>query len=162
MQPDLTVPIGDGFINLRVGAIIRQNGRLLMVGDDNADYLYTVGGRIRFGETAEEAVVREVLEETGVRMEIDRLGFVHENYFIGDSGRVLGKPVYEISFFFYMKVPEGFRPDSDCFTEGDCRKRLVWITADTEWKYYPEFFRTELLHPTEGVRHIVTNDIPGS
>ena len=31
-------------------------------------YLYSVGGRIRMGETAEEAVVREVLEETGVLM----------------------------------------------------------------------------------------------
>lgn len=56
-----------------------------MVGNERADYLYSVGGRIKFGETAEEAVIREVLEETSVRVAVDRLGFIHENYFCGDS-----------------------------------------------------------------------------
>ncbi len=99
---DMTVPVGDGFINVRVGAIIMRDGKFLMVGNDRADYLYSVGGRIRFGETAEEAVVREVSEETGVLMEPDRLGFIHENYFYGDSPSNKGKLVYEISYFFYM------------------------------------------------------------
>ena len=82
MNKDMTVPCEDGIINLRVGAIIMKNGKILMVGNDRADYLYSVGGRIKFGETSEEAVVREVFEETGVKMEIDRLGFIHENYFL--------------------------------------------------------------------------------
>ena len=55
-----------------------------MVGNERIDYLYSFGGRIKCGVTAEEAVVREVFEETGVRVEIDSLGFVHENYFYGD------------------------------------------------------------------------------
>lgn len=33
------------------------------------------------GETAEDAVKREVLEETGVAYEADRLAFIHENFF---------------------------------------------------------------------------------
>ena len=56
-----------------------------MVENDLFDHMYSVGGRIKFGETAEEAVVREVFEETGIQMEIDRLGFVYENFFPGDS-----------------------------------------------------------------------------
>jgi len=74
----MTVRCDDGFINIRAGAVIMKDGRFLMVGSSRFDYLYSVGGRIRFGETAEEAVVREVFEETGVKMEIDRLGFVNE------------------------------------------------------------------------------------
>ena len=35
-------------INLRVGAITMKNGKLLMVGNDRAPYLYSVGGRIKF------------------------------------------------------------------------------------------------------------------
>ena len=76
MKKDMCVACDDGILNIRVGAIIMQDGKILMVGNDRADYLYSVGGRIQFGETAEEAVVREVFEETGVKMEIDRLGFV--------------------------------------------------------------------------------------
>lgn len=82
-----------------------------MVGNENSDYLYSVAGRLKFGETAEEAVTREVLEETGVCMGIDRLGLIHKNYFIGDSPAKMGKLIYEISFFFYMKVPEGLEGD---------------------------------------------------
>ena len=72
MNKDMCVACDDGILNIRVGAIIMKDGKILMVGNDR-DYLYSVGGRVKFGETAEEAVVREVLEETGVQMEIDRL-----------------------------------------------------------------------------------------
>lgn len=41
------------------------------------------------GETAEDAVVREVYEETGVRYEIDRLAVIHENFFT--KARLLGE-----------------------------------------------------------------------
>ena len=86
MNRDMCVPCEEGVINIRVGAIILRDGKLLMVGNNiRPQYLYSVGGRIKFGETAEEAVVREVFEETGIKMEIDRLGFVHENYFYGDT-----------------------------------------------------------------------------
>ena len=158
-SPDMSVPCGEGIINLRAGAIILKHGRLLMVGNDRADYLYSVGGRIRFGETAEDAVVREVYEETGVRLAVDRLGFIHENYFMGDSPLKRDKPVYEISFFFYMKVPEDFEPVCAGFTEDETPERLRWIDPDGPDRYYPEFFRTELQHPQPGVKHIVTDEL---
>ena len=90
MSQDLCLSCGEGILNIRVGAIIMRDGKILMVGNENADYLYSVGGRIKFGETAEEAVVREVLEETGIKMEIDRLGFVHENFFFGTRLPITG------------------------------------------------------------------------
>lgn len=157
MNNDMTARCGDGFINIRVGAIIIKDGRLLMVGNNRSDYLYSVGGRIKFGETAEQAVVREVLEETGVKMEIDRLGFVHENYFYGDGEKNSGKPIYEISFFFYMKVPDNFEPQSLSFTEDDNKEFLEWVAPGCKKKMYPDFFSTELSNPTKCVRHFVTD-----
>ena len=133
-----------------------KDGKLLMVGAD-IDYLYSVGGRLKFGETAEEAVVREVFEETGVKMEIDRLGFVHENYFYGDAPYNLNKLIYEISFFFYMKVPDTFAPVSESFTEDNSKEHLVWVSPDENIKIYPDFFRTELKNPTDTVKHFTTD-----
>ena len=63
---DMTAECCGGFINIRAGAIIMKNGKFLMVGNEKNDYLYSVGGRLKFGETAEEAVVREVFEVTGL------------------------------------------------------------------------------------------------
>lgn len=159
MNHDLCVKMEGGILNIRVGAIIMKDGKFLMVENDRFDHMYSVGGRIKFGETAEEAVVREVYEETGVRMEIDRLGFIHENFFPGDSLVKQGNVVHEISFFFYMKVPNDFEPICDSFTEDGNKERLVWIRAEHPKKYYPEFFKTELANPSMNVKHYVTKDV---
>ncbi len=158
MKQDMCVPCEEGILNIRVGAIIMRDGKLLMVGNERSDYLYTVGGRIKFGETAEEAIVREVLEETGVKMEIDRLGFVHENYFYGDAPTNLGKLIYEISFYFYMKVPQDFAPISESFTEDQSREFLKWVCLDEKIKMYPTFFKTELRKSSDTVKHFVSDE----
>ena len=159
MKQDMCVTCDDGILNIRVGAIIMKDGKILMVGNGRSNYLYSVGGRIKFGETAEEAVVREVYEETGVKMDVDRLGFVHENYFYGDTPTNLGKLIYEISFFFYMKVPKDFEPACYSFTEDGNTEYLKWITASEPQTFYPEFFRTELKNPSWEVKHFVTRDV---
>lgn len=159
MNYDLCVKLPDGILNIRVGAIIMKEDNFLMVENDLFDHMYSVGGRVKFGETAEEAVVREVFEETGVKMEIDRLGFIHENFFPGDSLVKQGNIVHEISFFFYMKVPEDFEPVCDSFTEDGNKEHLVWIRADHPKTYYPAFFRTELESPVKEVKHFVTKQV---
>lgn len=155
---DLAVSMEDGILNIRVGAIIMRDHKILMVGNKRSDYLYSVGGRIKFGETAEEAVIREVMEETGVKMEVDRLGFVHENFFVGDAATNAGRKIYEISFFFFMKVPVDFEPVCSSFTEDGQEEQLEWIDIDTDRMYYPDFFRNELVNLSQGVKHFVTKD----
>ena len=156
MNKDMCIACGDGFLNIRAGAIIMKDRKLLMVGNDR-DYLYSVGGRLKFGETAEEAVVREVLEETGVQMEIDRLGFVHENYFYGDVPSNRNKLIYEISLFFYMKIPDTLAPTSEIFTGDNSNEHLAWVSLDEDIKIYPEFFKTELKSPTDAVKYFTTD-----
>ena len=157
MKPDMCVPCGDGLVNIRVGALIVKDGRMLMV-ESCHGYLYSVGGRIKMGETAEEAVVREVLEETGVKMSVKRLIAVHENYFYGDMSTNLGKLIYEVSFYFLMDVPEDFKPVCDSVTEEGVREALAWVGPDTTQKIYPDFFREEVLNPSSSVRYFLTDE----
>lgn len=70
MNKDMCVVCDDGILNIRVGAIIMKDGNILMAGNDR-DYLYSVVGRVKFGETAEEAVVREVLRKQAFILIID-------------------------------------------------------------------------------------------
>jgi 8-oxo-dGTP diphosphatase len=60
-----------------VGAVIKdQDGRLLLIkrGHEPGAGLWSLpGGRIEAGETHHQAVAREVLEETGLRVECRRL-----------------------------------------------------------------------------------------
>ena len=158
MRPDLTLPAGNGgFLNLRVGAVIQRNGLLLMAGNAAEDYLYSVGGRMQFGETSEEAIVREVYEETGCRMEIDRLGFIHETMFRSPFRR--DTVVQEISFYYYMKVPEDFEPVCKSYAGTGQPEFLRWVPPDTPERLLPVFFRTLNAVPAAGIQHIITNEL---
>ena len=141
--PDLCVPCGDGILNVRVGAIIVRDGKALMV-------------KSKFGETAEQAVLREVFEETGVRMTVDRLGFVSEVYFINDNPKDFGKPVYELAFYFYMNVPKDFEPLTDHIADGE--ERFVWVAPDDPMTLYPTFMREAIADPKPYVVHDVRDD----
>ncbi len=99
-----------------------------------------------------------MLEETGVQMEIDRLGFVHEIYFYGDAPSKRNKLVYEISLIFYMKVPDTFAPVSESFMEGSSKEHLVWVSLDEDIPMYPQFFKTELKNPTNMIKHFTTDE----
>ena len=157
MNKDLCIDYDGGVVNIRVGAIILKDGKFLMVSHPAVDYLYSVGGRIRFGETAAEAVVREVREETGRTLEIDRLGFVTEDFFLGDMPSHFGKLIYELGYYFYMKTPPDFEPVCGSFTEDGSEEYLVWVSPEEGRKMYPVFFNDELRCPEEAVKHFVTD-----
>ena len=101
----------------RAAAIIIEKDHVLFAGNERENYYYSVGGGVHIGESAEEAVKREVLEETGVEYEVDRLAFIHENFFHGD-GILEGKECHEIAFYFLMK-PRGTQElNSNSYTQG--------------------------------------------
>ena len=103
-------------------------------------------------------MIREVEEETGVRMEIDRLGFIHENFFYNDGKRNYGMLVQEISFYFYMRTPESFTPVCGSVTNLGDAERLLWVSPEDDILCYPLFFKTELLHPSSETKHIITDE----
>lgn len=104
-----------------VGAIVHDGrGRLLLVqrGHEPGLGLWSVpGGRVEAGETEVEAIVREVAEETGLRVRPDRL-----------LGRVLrdGPPgtVLDIADFACAMAGGSIRA-------GDDAADVIWADADT-------------------------------
>jgi ADP-ribose pyrophosphatase YjhB (NUDIX family) len=156
-KQDITFPTKDGVFNMRVGAIILQNDHVLMVKNNRDPYYYTVGGRVKLQETLEEAVVRECFEETKVHFEVDRLVFIHENFFPVQSGSYGETQFHEISFFYLMKSKE-VEVKSEGYTDDGIEERLEWLPiSDLKDVFlFPEFFKSELTTlPTE-IKHIVT------
>ena len=86
----------NNWFRYRAAAIIIENDCVLFVGNSREDYFYSVGGGVQMGESACDAVIREVYEETGVHYEVDRLAVIHENFFNENNGTLKGKNCHEI------------------------------------------------------------------
>ncbi|MDE7288380.1 MAG: NUDIX domain-containing protein [Oscillospiraceae bacterium] len=149
----------DKWFRYKACAIIIENGCVLFAGNSTADYFYPVGGAVHAGETAENAVVREVYEETGVNYDIDRLAVIHENFFNEDIELLKGRDCHEISLYFLMK-PRGTRElNSNSYTCG-VKETMHWIPIEDLEKYtaYPSFMKDYLSREHSGIEHIVTDE----
>ena len=145
---------------LRAAAIIIENGKVLFATNDSESYFYSIGGAIELGETAEQAVLREVKEETGVAYEIERLAFVQENFFKRDDGMLKGLSCHEVTFYFLMKSRGTQQLHSKSKTlNNTIDEKMVWIELDKLNKYeaYPAFFGEKLKNLPPYPEHIVTH-----
>ena len=159
---DLTLPTSTGKFNYRVGAIILNAGSVLMANNSGSSHYYSVGGRVKFGESLHDAVLREVFEETKENLEIDRLAYIHENFFLWGSEQV---PFHELAFFFLMKGNERINQKTfERLDEEYGAVSLCWLplTELASINLYPEFFKSELkllVHSDLlNVRHFVTKN----
>ena len=148
----------DGF-RYRAAGIIVEDGCVLFAGNELEDYYYSIGGAVHMGETAEEAALREVYEETGVRYEIDRLAVIHENFFNDNTGTLKDFECHEICLYFLMR-PRGTRElNSNSWTFG-VREKMYWLPIEKlgEYKVFPSFMKDYLVREHAGIEHIITDE----
>ncbi|MEG0307512.1 MAG: NUDIX hydrolase [Clostridium sp.] len=146
----------DGWFRYRAAAIIVEDGCVLLAKNEVDDYYYSVGGGVHLGEKAEAAVKREVFEETGIEYQVEKLAFIHENFFQG-TGTLAGLKCHEIAFYFLMK-PRGTQElNSNSYSQG-VREYMHWLPIDKLKDYvaYPSFFAEKLSDISDIVEHIVT------
>lgn len=155
MEKDCCFTNEKRWFRYRAAAVIIEDGCVLLASNETADYFYSVGGGVHMGETAEEAVIREVYEETGVRYEVERLAFIHENFFKGD-GVTEGMACHEIAFYFLMK-PRGTQELNSNSYCAEGKEFMHWVPIDElkNYKAYPTFFREKLLNMSSQIEHII-------
>lgn len=98
---DLTIEVEDPKLNIRAGAVIIHNNKLLLHRNVNSDHYALPGGRIGLGENSEETIKREILEEMG--KEVETVGYVStiENFF-----EMKGFKYHEIMFVHKLEFKD--------------------------------------------------------
>jgi ADP-ribose pyrophosphatase YjhB (NUDIX family) len=151
----------DGWqFDLRAAAIAIHHDHVLLHRAETDDFWAMPGGRVELGEKAEDAVVREMREETAMTVTVERLVWVVENFFA-----LAGRRHHELGFYYLVALP----PDiaklnlSEQFfgyEEGGPRLIFQWFPINTlsEIRLYPSFLQTGLGSIPGSISHIVQND----
>ncbi len=90
-----------GRLRARVNGILIDRDRLLMVKHNmgGGSFFWNVpGGGMKYGTSAEENLIREFKEETGLQVEVEGYLFTHE---------FLAPPLHAIELFFEVRHLEG-------------------------------------------------------
>jgi mutator protein MutT len=149
---------GDLRFNYRsVGVILNQNQVLIHKSQSQKDDFWALpGGRVEFGEPANETIKREMQEELGIDVCVERLLWVVENFFDYN-----GKSYHELGFYFLISTTT----DSDIYAqveafdgiEKDNHLIFKWheIEALEDIELHPKFLQSALKSLPEFTEYVV-------
>ncbi|VUW95581.1 NUDIX domain protein [Streptococcus constellatus] len=151
---DITFCEENARFRYKAAAVIIEEGALAFMTNPDEDYFYPLGGAVQLGETSEDAVLREIKEETGQDYEIDRLLFIHENFFQQNPGKLAGLNCHEISFYYLMK------PKGQQFPSISPNETVEWIPLERieEYQAYPNFLTKLVTTLPAGIKRVITKD----
>lgn len=143
---DITYISGREKFNYRVCAVIVSGGKILAMRDERSPYFYLPGGRVRLGETAEHAVIREVEEELRITPRIIRPLWLNQGFFTEDVGQLR---YHELCLYFLMDVSgTGLLDRGERFTlhEGSHKHDFEWLAFERlrDAYFYPLFLKTAI------------------
>ena len=88
----------EGRIELIARGALMRRGSVLVCRDKKGGYAYLPGGHVEFGETAERALIRELEEESGLKVRAGACALVHEHFF-----EQKGTKRHEVTLVFHME-----------------------------------------------------------
>ena len=134
---DISFKVEKQKFNYRVCAVILSENQILAMRDERSPYFYLPRGRVKMGETAEQAVIREVWEELSVTPKIDRPLWLNQAFFTED---VDGLRYHELCLYFLMDIS-----DTD-LTQGTHTHTFEWLAFDRlkDAYFYPIFLKKEI------------------
>ena len=143
---DISFKVENQKFNYRVCAMILSENKILAMHDERSPYYYLPGGRVMMGETAEQAVVREVQEELRVTAEISRPLWLNQAFFTEDVDHFY---YHELCIYFLMDISDTDltqRGPVFTLTEGTHTHTFEWLAFDRlkDAYFYPIFLKKEI------------------
>ncbi len=145
--------------SFRAVGIMFNGAHVLLHRGEHETFWSLPGGRVELLEPAQETIQREMLEELNVKVTVERLVWVVENFF-----ELNQKSYHEVAFFFLLTFPES-SPLSDITrdlhgVEPDRRLLFRWfpVAQLEQILLYPTFLRTALKSLPQGIEYLIHVD----
>ena len=143
---DISFQNGNAKFNYRACAVILHEGKILAMRDERSPYFYLPGGRVQMGETAEQAVLRELAEELRITARIVRPLWLNQGFFQED---VDGLHYHELCLYFLVDVSHTDllrRGDRFSLPEGKHRHTFQWLACEQlqQEYFYPIFLKKKI------------------
>ncbi len=139
-----------------------EGGKVLMQKALTDCFWALPGGRCELLECTKDTIVREMKEELGEDVTVNRLLFVVENFYEYKS-----KKYHKIGFYYLVNLPQNSRllKSGEIFHSIDCPENPVelefrWFEIATleDEEVYPTFLRTALKGFPKEIAHVVHHD----
>lgn len=159
MNKDLSVMIDDVKLNIRVGAIIKYQNKILVEKNKNVDFYVVPGGRLKTLEDSKTALLRELKEELGINFSNEdfKVKSYIENFFTFDNNK------YHELYLLYEVTLENDYNLQDGMPNLDNINTNYYLFSHEEFKQHkilPEKLK-EIIDNNE-FKHYVVNDIKSS
>ena len=154
---DVSLMIKDFKFNYRVATVIKNGDKILLHKNINEDFYAIPGGRIKIGEDSISAIKREVYEEIGVNIKVNKMIGLVENFF-----EYNGKKHHEVMIVFsssFDKDPNLYNQEIIKGIEKDGELNLVWKSLDEikQLDVRPIKLKNTLINKQEEIFHIVND-----
>jgi 8-oxo-dGTP pyrophosphatase MutT (NUDIX family) len=155
----ITFDLPGAHFSYRVAAVIVHDGHVLLNRVESDSFWFLPGGRCEAMEPSAVALVREMQEELGETVTIQRLLWVIENFFTHE-----GRSYHELGLYYLVTLPptSPLLDGSTVFRGYEQHIPLIlrWFPLDETGRLplYPVFLRTGLQNIPDRIEHIVNRD----
>jgi len=128
---------------IRIAGIVIENDKILLVKGRGYDYFWTPGGKLKDGESHEEALKREIKEEIGADM-------IEAKFYKEYDGFSFFKPEQKLNQMVYIaKIKGDIKPDMEIedfiwFSKEDFANKKYPILPTHEGKIFVDLIKENI------------------
>ena len=152
---DIQFLLGDTKINVRACGVCLREGEVLLHRVEGDSFYGLIGGRVKAGETSEQAIIREYKEELNIEITVKSLAWIAENFF-----EFNGNQFHEFNFGFVIETEFYHELEKKVAYSQSKRIEFKWFKLDeiNTMNIKPAFVKAAINHidTFNGIRHIIS------